>query len=120
VTLAPERARIYEGSRIPSPVPTILHVPPGAEDILQVALDVDGTPNDGTSIRLGSEGRTPTGDRIPLDARLDSAVPPPCPPPESGVRVCLWRYPASLTATGSPAVNDAATRERLRALGYAQ
>ena len=36
MTLAPERARIYEGSRIPSPVPTILQVPPGTEDILQV------------------------------------------------------------------------------------
>ena len=34
-----ESPRIYEGSRIPVPVPTILHVPEGledSEDILQV------------------------------------------------------------------------------------
>jgi len=36
MTLAPERPRIYEGTRIPSPVPTILHVPPGTQDVLQV------------------------------------------------------------------------------------
>jgi NADH-quinone oxidoreductase subunit D len=38
-TVTPARPRIYEGSRIPSPVPTILHVPKGlrtADDILQV------------------------------------------------------------------------------------
>src|SRR6266511_2151796 len=36
MTLAPERPRIYEGTRIPSPVPTILQVPPETEDVLQV------------------------------------------------------------------------------------
>jgi NADH-quinone oxidoreductase subunit D len=36
MTVAPERARIYEGTRVPSPVPTILRVPPDAEDVLQV------------------------------------------------------------------------------------
>src|SRR6266446_8074644 len=36
MTLAPERARIYHGTRIPSPIPTILQVPPGTEDVLQV------------------------------------------------------------------------------------
>jgi NADH-quinone oxidoreductase subunit D len=39
VALAPERPKIYEGSRIPSPVPTILAVPPSlreSEDILEV------------------------------------------------------------------------------------
>ena len=36
---APERPRIYEGSRIPSPTPTLLQVPEGlrdSEDLLQV------------------------------------------------------------------------------------
>jgi len=39
VALAPERPKIYEGSRIPSPVPTILAVPPelrDSDDILEV------------------------------------------------------------------------------------
>src|SRR3954452_24426607 len=39
MALAPERPRIYEGSRIPSPVPTILAVPPelrDSEDLLEI------------------------------------------------------------------------------------
>jgi NADH-quinone oxidoreductase subunit D len=39
VTLAPERPRLYEGTHIPSPVPTVLAVPPhlrDSEDILTV------------------------------------------------------------------------------------
>jgi NADH-quinone oxidoreductase subunit D len=39
MALAPEKPRIYEGTRIPSPIPTILQVPEelrGSEDILQV------------------------------------------------------------------------------------
>jgi NADH-quinone oxidoreductase subunit D len=39
MALAPERPRIYEGTRIPSPVPTILEVPPelrDSEDILEI------------------------------------------------------------------------------------
>jgi NADH-quinone oxidoreductase subunit D len=39
VTVAPERPKIYEGSRIPSPIPTILQIPPelrDSEDILEV------------------------------------------------------------------------------------
>ena len=39
MALAPERPRIYEGSRIPSPIPTVLQVPEhlrGSEDLLQV------------------------------------------------------------------------------------
>jgi NADH-quinone oxidoreductase subunit D len=39
VALAPEKPRIYEGTHIPSPVPTILQVPPelaDSEDLLQV------------------------------------------------------------------------------------
>ena len=91
-----------------------------AQDSLQFTLDVDGAPSDGTSVRLGSDGHAPSGDRIALDASLESPATPPCPTPDAGVRVCLWRYPTALTPVGSPAVHDAATRERLRALGYAQ
>jgi NADH-quinone oxidoreductase subunit D len=39
VALAPEKPRIYEGTRIPSPIPTMLQVPEelkGSEDLLQV------------------------------------------------------------------------------------
>jgi NADH-quinone oxidoreductase subunit D len=39
MAVAPERPKIYEGSRIPSPVPTLLQVPPDlreSEDILEV------------------------------------------------------------------------------------
>jgi NADH-quinone oxidoreductase subunit D len=39
MTVAPERPRIYEGTRVPSPVPTVLRVPEelrGSEDLLQV------------------------------------------------------------------------------------
>jgi NADH-quinone oxidoreductase subunit D len=39
MAVAPERPKIYEGSRIPSPVPTILSVPPElreSEDILEI------------------------------------------------------------------------------------
>jgi NADH-quinone oxidoreductase subunit D len=36
VAIAPERPALYEGTRIPSPVPTMLQPPPGMEDILTV------------------------------------------------------------------------------------
>ena len=39
MAVAPERPKIYEGSRVPSPVPTILEIPPGlrdSEDILEI------------------------------------------------------------------------------------
>ena len=91
-----------------------------APDSLQFTLEVDGAPSDGTNVRLGSDGHVPSADRIALDASLESPATPPCPTPDAGVRVCLWRYPTALTPAGNPAVHDAATRERLRALGYAQ
>jgi NADH-quinone oxidoreductase subunit D len=39
VAVAPEKPKIYEGTRIPSPIPTVLQIPPelqGSEDLLQV------------------------------------------------------------------------------------
>jgi NADH-quinone oxidoreductase subunit D len=39
MAVAPERPKVYEGSRIPSPVPTILQIPPelrDSEDILEI------------------------------------------------------------------------------------
>jgi NADH-quinone oxidoreductase subunit D len=44
MTIAPERARIYEGSNIPSPVPTILHVPQELRDTGDI-LEVNFGPN---------------------------------------------------------------------------
>jgi NADH-quinone oxidoreductase subunit D len=39
VAVAPEKPRIYEGTHIPSPIPTVLQIPPelrGSDDLLQV------------------------------------------------------------------------------------
>ena len=36
MAIAPERPAIYEGTRIPSPIPTAIIVPPDLEDVLQV------------------------------------------------------------------------------------
>ena len=36
MAIAPERHAIYEGTRIPSPIPTMLRVPPDLEDVLRV------------------------------------------------------------------------------------
>jgi NADH-quinone oxidoreductase subunit D len=36
MTLAPERTAIYEGTRIPAPIPTVLQPPPDLEDVLTV------------------------------------------------------------------------------------
>jgi NADH-quinone oxidoreductase subunit D len=44
VALAPERPRIYEGTRIPSPAPTILQVPPELRDSPDV-LEINFGPN---------------------------------------------------------------------------
>jgi NADH-quinone oxidoreductase subunit D len=44
MALAPERPRIYEGTRIPSPVPTILQVPPELRDSPDV-LEINFGPN---------------------------------------------------------------------------
>jgi NADH-quinone oxidoreductase subunit D len=44
MTVAPERARIYEGSNIPSPVPTILHVTQELRDTGDI-LEVNFGPN---------------------------------------------------------------------------
>jgi NADH-quinone oxidoreductase subunit D len=44
LALAPERPRIYEGTRIPSPVPTILQVPPELRDSPDI-LEINFGPN---------------------------------------------------------------------------
>ena len=44
MALAPERPRIYEGTRIPSPVPTILQVPPQLRDSPDI-LEINFGPN---------------------------------------------------------------------------
>src|SRR5256714_15170845 len=36
MAIAPERAAIYEGTRIPHPIPTMLQTPRGLEDVLTV------------------------------------------------------------------------------------
>ena len=44
MTVAPERAQIYEGSHVPSPVPTILHVPQDLRDTGDI-LEINFGPN---------------------------------------------------------------------------
>src|SRR3989442_10604511 len=65
-----------------------------AQDSLQFTLDVDGAPSDGTNVQLGSDGHVPSGDRIALDASLESPATPPRPPPRAGGPRCPLRWPA--------------------------
>jgi NADH-quinone oxidoreductase subunit D len=44
VAVAPRRPRVYEGSRIPSPIPTVLQVDPAKHDLDDV-LTVNFGPN---------------------------------------------------------------------------
>jgi hypothetical protein len=79
-------------------------------DIVHLA----GTP--GRAVQIGA-GIPLHGRNVDLtDPSLETAAEPPCETPRQGVRVCLWRMPH---ARSTP-LPDAATRERLRALGYAE
>ncbi len=95
----------------------------GKSDPIRVLLAVDGHPAPPEVVWLGT-GR-------PLDAtrsfvasapELEAAATPDCPPPDAGVRVCLWR-PATAQPEPTPVIlpiPDSSARERLRALGYVQ
>ena len=69
--------------------------------------------------KLGAAGQPLASEQLDLDdATLDAADPPPCPPPERGLRACLWRRPGARPAAAMGL--DAAARAHLRALGYVQ
>jgi arylsulfatase A-like enzyme len=71
-------------------------------------------------VRLGADAHVLSGKEVDLLApALEASVEPPCPAPDAGVRVCLWRSPGEAGAA-TPGAPDAETRERLRALGYSQ
>jgi hypothetical protein len=88
-------------------------------NVARMTLTVEGTPARPGIVGLGAVGQPLAGEQLDLDdATLESTDPPTCPPPERGLRVCLWRLPG--TVTGALSGPDAAARERLRALGYVQ
>jgi len=90
----------------------------GSRDPVVIALEVEGVRASAEAVLLGANGHPAADGRF--DARdpalvVDGSL--PCPAPTAGVRACLWR--AADTAAPTPATApDAATRERLRALGY--
>ncbi len=94
----------------------------GKPDPVRVSLTVNGVPRP-EMVRLGVGSDLPAN-RI-IDTRtsaLEAEDPPKCPPPVTGVRVCLWHEPVAQPehAPAIAPVPDAAARERLRALGYVQ
>jgi hypothetical protein len=73
-----------------------------------------------TEVRLGADAHILSGKEVDLLApALEASAEPACPVPDAGVRVCLWRSPGEVGAA-TPGAIDAETRERLRALGYAE
>jgi hypothetical protein len=95
----------------------------GKPDRLRVRLRVDGRRSAAAGVLLGDGVPLPEDGAISFaDPALRTEGRPACTPPETGVRVCLWRTAAS---RDEPApvplpVPDDAARERLRALGYVQ
>lgn len=90
------------------------------DDKLKIVATVGGKPVPTSAIALGKDGTAPTGDVVDITAPgVTSATEPACNPPESGVRICLWRFPGEHVAA-MPEIKDPAVREKLRALGYLQ
>jgi arylsulfatase A-like enzyme len=88
-------------------------MPERAPDPMTIRPD----PETSATIRLGAATRAAGAELNANDAALVTETAPACEPPDTGVRVCLWRHP--VPATGSVPLDDRA-RQRLRALGYAQ
>jgi hypothetical protein len=85
-----------------------------APDPMTVRLDRDPS----ATIRLGAAMRPAAAEGFDAnDAALASEAAPAREPPDTGVRVCVWRRP--VPARESVPLDDRA-RERLRALGYAE
>jgi hypothetical protein len=92
----------------------------GRNDRFDITLAADGEPGPVDRVRLGAAGRAPPVGGIDVrDAALTANAAPECSPPAEGVGACFWNYPGAL-ASPTPSVPDAATRDRLRALGYVQ
>ena len=81
---------------------------------------MNGKPADRGVVALGAEGRAPRTALIDLRNRsLETQEEPACTAPETGVRLCLWRFPGE-KFLAIPEIKDPAVREKLRALGYLQ
>ena len=90
------------------------------KDLVRVAVEVGGEPVSREVIARGAEGRPPRTNLIDLRNRsLETTREPSCPPPDEGVRVCLWRFPGE-KFLAIPEIKDPEVREKLRALGYLQ
>ena len=90
------------------------------DDKLGISVTVDGKPAPLSSIALGRDGVAPADDVVDITAaNVTSDAEPACAPPDTGVRVCLWRFPGEQVAA-MPEIKDPAVREKLRALGYLQ
>jgi NADH-quinone oxidoreductase subunit D len=62
MTIAPERTEIYEGTRIPSPIPTVLEAPPDLEDVLTVNFGPNHPSTHGVlRLRVDLHGETVVG-----------------------------------------------------------
>jgi len=95
----------------------------GKPDPIRARLTVDGAPAPRGAVTLGTGTALPPNGRFEVrSADLESATPPACPAPDTGVRVCLWRPPAAGAEPKpvAPPVADESARERLKALGYVQ
>jgi len=85
-------------------------------DLVELTLELTSN----GEVRLGADARILSGTEVDLlAAALEASEKPPCPVPDTGARVCLWRTPRAGSTT-TPQALDAETRERLRALGYAE
>ncbi len=92
----------------------------GKKDLVRMTITVDGTPVERKVVALGEGGLPPRTDLIDLrNRRLAASTEPPCEPPDSGARLCVWRYPGE-RFLAIPEIKDPAVREKLRALGYLQ
>jgi hypothetical protein len=113
-------ARVLSASGVADGAPFALRFDRHRVDAERDTVAFRSEPADRIEIRLGGDARVLAGSEVDLlDAALEASEEPPCPAPDAGVRVCLWRWPGAGTA-GTATAPDEETRERLRALGYAQ
>ena len=90
------------------------------DDKIKIEVLVDGKPIERSALAIGASETAPADDVVDLTAeKVTSTTAPACAAPESGVKVCLWRFPGEKLAA-MPEISDPAVREKLRALGYLQ
>ncbi|MFP6665171.1 MAG: sulfatase [Deltaproteobacteria bacterium] len=92
----------------------------GRRDLVTIeARGAEGNPLP-LEILLGAQAEHPDQNSFDLNAAsLKTQAAPACPPPQGGVRLCLWNFPGD-KPSALPEIHSPALRERLRALGYIQ